>query len=93
MSTGESDHFGELSAVPVRRAHRAVAVVVSDDHNFERGVQAARAVARTVLAEAGTAGLCEMTVELTLKLAEALERIATEQGMSAADLAEVWFME
>jgi len=67
--------------------------VVSDDHNAERGQDAARAVADVVLAEAGPAGLAEMVVELTLKLAEALERIAAEQGLAAADLAEVWFVE
>jgi len=48
---------------------------------------------RAVLAEAGPDGLTEMVVELTLKLAEALERIAAEQGRAAADLAEVWFVE
>ena len=67
--------------------------MVSDDHNAERGQDAARAVADVVLAEAGPAGLAEMVVELTLKLAEALERIAAEQGRAAADLAEVWFVE
>ena len=32
-------------------------------------------------------------VELSLKLAEALERIAAQDGVPAADLAEVWFAE
>jgi hypothetical protein len=50
-------------------------------------------VADSVLAEAGTAGLTETVVELALKLAEALERIASEQGLAAEDLAEVWFVE
>jgi hypothetical protein len=50
-------------------------------------------VAGVVLAEAGTAGLAETVVELALKLGDALERIATEQGLAAADLAEVWFVE
>ena len=67
--------------------------MVSDDNNFERGVAGARAVADSVLAEAGTAGLAETVVELALKLAEALERIASEQGLAAEDLAEVWFVE
>ena len=67
--------------------------MVSDDNNFERGVAGARAVADSVLAEAGTAGLTETVVELALKLAEALERIASEQGLAAEDLAEVWFVE
>ena len=34
-----------------------------------------------------------MVVELTLKLAEAVERIAAEKGLAAADLVEVWFVE
>jgi len=67
--------------------------VVSDDHNYERGVAAARAVAHAVRTQAGADGLAEMVVELTVKLAEALERIAAEQGLAAADLAEVWFVE
>ena len=62
--------------------------MASDDHNFDRGVETARAVARTVLTEQGPDGLAEVTVELSLKLAEALERIATEQGVAATDLAE-----
>jgi hypothetical protein len=32
-------------------------------------------------------------VELSLKLAEAVERIAAEEGLAAVDLAEVWFVE
>jgi hypothetical protein len=76
-----------------RRAYEAVHAVVSDDNNFERGVAGARAVADAVLAEAGEAGLAETVVELALKLGEALERIASEQGVAAADLADVWFVE
>jgi hypothetical protein len=34
-----------------------------------------------------------VTVELSLKLAEALERIAAEQGLAAPDLAEILFVE
>jgi hypothetical protein len=30
-------------------------------------------------------------VELTLKLGEALERIAAEQGLAAVEFAEVWW--
>jgi isopentenyl diphosphate isomerase/L-lactate dehydrogenase-like FMN-dependent dehydrogenase len=76
-----------------QRAYEAVQAVVSDDNNFERGVEGARAVADAVLAEAGAVGLAETVVELALKLGEALERIASEQGLAAADLAEVWFVE
>jgi len=34
-----------------------------------------------------------MVVELTLKLAGAVERAAAEQGVTAADLADVWFVD
>ena len=90
----EEFNFAEaLASLPRLRAYEAVHAVVSDDNNFERGVAGARAVADSVLAEAGTAGLTETVVELALKLAEALERIASEQGLAAEDLAEVWFVE
>jgi hypothetical protein len=32
-------------------------------------------------------------MELSLQLASALERIATEQGIAAVDLAAVWFVD
>jgi hypothetical protein len=32
-------------------------------------------------------------VTLSLGLARALERVASDQGLAAADLAEVWFAE
>ena len=67
--------------------------MVSDDHNAERGRHAARAVVDAVLAKAGPGGLTDMAVEPTFKLAEALERIAAEEGLAAVDLAEVWFVE
>ena len=54
--------------------------MVSDDHNYERGVDAARAVAHGVHAEYGAAGLTEKAVALSLKLAEAIEGIAADQG-------------
>jgi hypothetical protein len=73
-------------------AYMTVQAVLSDDHNDERGVEGARAVARAALAEFGAAGLAAMTVELSLQLASALERIAAEQKMAAADLADVWFV-
>jgi hypothetical protein len=91
-----AEDFNYAEALPSQsrlRAYEAVHAVVSDDNNFERGIVGARAVADTVLAEAGTAGLAETVVELALKLAEALERIASDQGLAAEDLAEVWFVE
>jgi len=74
-------------------AYESVHAVLSDDHSHEQGVLAANQVAATVLAEAGASGLADMTVELALKLASALERIATDQGLAAVDLAEVWFVD
>jgi hypothetical protein len=93
MSAEELPHVDAFSTLSRLRAYEAVHAVVSDDNNFDRGVAAARAIAGAVLAEAGTAGLTDTVIELTLKLAEALERIAAEQGLAAVDLAEVWFME
>jgi hypothetical protein len=92
VSTGEFDQVDEFPSLFRLHAYRAVSAMVSDDHNFDRGVETARAIARTVLAEQGPDGLAEVTVELSLKLAEALERIAVEQGVAATDLAEVWFV-
>ncbi|MDF3050463.1 MAG: hypothetical protein K0R87_2101 [Pseudonocardia sp.] len=76
-----------------RRAYEAVHGVVSDDHNCERGVGAAWAVAKAAHAEFGPVGLAAITVELSLQLASALERIAAEQGITAVDLADVWFVD
>jgi hypothetical protein len=90
VSAEEFDRVAEV-ARPRLRAYEAVSAVVSDDHNFERGVETVRAVVHTVLAEHGPDGLAEVTIELSLKLAEALERIAAEQGLAATDLADVWF--
>ena len=76
-----------------RRAYEAVQAVVSDDHNYERGVEGARAVADAAIADFGAVGLAAIMVELSLQLASALERIATEQGIAAVDLAAVWFVD
>ena len=76
-----------------RRAYEAVHAVLSDDHNYERGVEEAWAVTKATLAEFGAVGLAAVAVELSLQLASALERIATEQGIAAVDLAEVWFVD
>jgi hypothetical protein len=75
------------------RAYESVRAVLSDDHCHERGVAAARGVVSAVREESGVAGLADMTVELSLKLASALERIAGDQGLAAVDLAEVWFVD
>jgi hypothetical protein len=95
MSVDESD--GPLAAPSpsqVRRvAYEAVQAVLSDDHNYERGVEGAWAVAKAALAEFGAAGLAAIAVELSLQLASALERIAAEQEIAAVDLADVWFLD
>jgi len=46
----------------------------------------------TPLGPAEPAGLAEVTVELSLKLAEAFEHIAAEEGLPTTDVTEeVWF--
>ena len=88
-----SDRIESFAPLPRLRAYEAVSAVVSDDHNHERGVAAVRAVAEAVLAESGPDGLADTMVELSLKLAAALERIAADQGLTAADLTDVWFVD
>ena len=56
MSATDFDHVDDVPRSVRLRAHEAVSVVVSDDHNYERGVDVARAVAHahpTALARAG----------------------------------------
>ena len=90
MGSGELDQADESSRSLVRRRiSEAVSAVVSDDHNYERGEQAARTIVHSVLAESGLAALAEMAVELSSQLAEALERIAAARGLPAADLIDV----
>jgi hypothetical protein len=91
VSTGKLDHVKQFPSPSRLHAYQAVSAVMSDDHNFDRGVQTARAIVHAVLSEHGPDGLAEVTVELSLKLAEALERIAADQGLTATDLADVWF--
>jgi hypothetical protein len=76
-----------------RRAYELVRAVLSDDSNQEQGISAARSVAAAVLAEAGTDGVADVAVDLSMRLASALERIAADQGLAAVDLAEVWFVD
>ena len=95
MSVDESD--GRLAAPSPsqvrRRAYEVVQAVLSDDHNYERGVEGAWAVGKAALAEFGAVGLAAITVELSLQLASALEGIAAEQEIAAVDLADVWFLD
>jgi hypothetical protein len=96
VSVDESDEIRAAapSSLQVRRrAYEAVHAVLSDDHNYERGVEEAWAVARATLAEFGPVGLAAVAVELSVQLASALERIAAEQGIATVDLAAVWFVD
>jgi hypothetical protein len=80
------------SSPAVDAAYEAVQAILSDDHNFERGVEEARRVAEAVHAQRGSAAVIDLVVELSLKLGEALEEIAVARGIAAADLAEVWWV-
>jgi hypothetical protein len=76
-----------------RRAYELVRAVLSHDDDQEQGISAARSVAAAVLAEAGTDSVADVAVDLSMRLASALERIAADQGLAAVDLAEVWFVD
>jgi hypothetical protein len=89
MDTGEFEHVADSRSLVQRRVYEAVSAIVSDDHNYERGVQTAQAITHNVLAESGPAALAEMVVELASKLAEAAGRIAAEQGVAATDIVDV----
>jgi hypothetical protein len=65
--------------------------VLSDDHNYERGLATLRDLVDQLARQEGVAGLGDLSVALSLELAEALERIARDEALAAADLAEIWF--
>ena len=93
MSLGGSGPGESVGLHAHARAYESVRAVLSDDHCHERGVAAARRVVSAVVEQSGVAGLEDTAVELSLKLASALERIAGDQGLAAVDLAEVWFVD
>ena len=72
---------------------QAMHAVLSDDHNYERGLVTLTDLVDRILREEGTGALRDVAVALSLALATALERIAHEQGLAAEDLLEVWFAE
>jgi hypothetical protein len=76
-----------------RRAYELVRAVLSHDNDQEQGKSAARSVAAVILTEAGTDGVADVAVDLSMRLASALERIAADQALAAVDLAEVWFVD
>ena len=71
----------------------AMRAVLSDDHNYERGVACLTDVITRIARENRGATLSDVAVALSLALAAALERIALDQGLAAEDLVEVWFAE
>jgi hypothetical protein len=76
-----------------RMALEALRAVLSDDHNHERGRAVLQDLVDRIAREEGAAGLSDLSVTLSLGLAHALERIAADQGLDTADLAEAWFAE
>jgi hypothetical protein len=97
MSEDRTGRGESIDLYARKRAYDLVRAVLSDHkehgHNQEHEVAAARSVAVAVLAEAGIDGLADVAVDLSLRLASALERIAADQGLAAVDLAEVWFVD
>ena len=74
--------------------HEVVMAVVSDDHNADVREAAAREIVSGVGLIGGTDGLEEdLAVELALKIAELVERIATEEGLAAVDVTDVLLLE
>jgi len=71
----------------------AMRAVLSDDHNYERGIASLTALIDRIAHEDGATTLSDIAVALSVALATALERIALDQGLAAADLVEVWFAE
>jgi hypothetical protein len=71
----------------------AMRAVLSDDHNYERGLAALNDLVDRVVREEGASGLRAFATALSLALATALERIAQEQRLAAEELVDVWFAE
>jgi hypothetical protein len=69
--------------------HRVAMAVVSDNNNAEVGEAAVRAIVGDVASIGGTDGLEGLAVQLGLKVAELVERVATEEGLAAVDIADV----
>jgi len=98
MSEDRTGRGESIDLYARKRAYDWVRAVLSDHnrehgHNHEHEVAAAWSMAIAVVAEAGVGGLADVAVDLSLRLASALERIAADQGLAAVDLAEVWFVD
>ncbi len=93
MSEDRPDQGESIDLSARLRAYESVKAVFANDHHVDRGPAAVRGVVTAVLAESGVDGLAEVAVELSLRLASAVERRAADQGLAAVDLAEVWFVD
>jgi hypothetical protein len=93
VSDERADQGNSLDLYARRRAYESVRAVLSEVDGPGTGAADVRDVAGAVLDESGVDGLAEVTVELSLKLASALERIAGDQGLAAIDLVDVWFVD
>jgi hypothetical protein len=86
-----SDERGEQQ--PQQLILKAMRAVLSDDHNYERGVASLTDLISRIAHDDSGATLSDVAVAMSLVLAAALERIALDQGLAAKDLVEVWFAE
>ena len=74
-----------------RRVLDALCAVLSDDHNYELGLATLRDLMDHTVRQDGATALSDLTVALSLELAQALHRIARDEGLATADVAEIWF--
>jgi hypothetical protein len=74
-----------------RRVLDALHAVLSDDHNYELGLATLHDLMDHIARQGGATGLSDLTVALSLELAEVLDRIAQDEGLATADLTEIWF--
>ena len=74
-------------------AREALCAVLSDDHNAEAGDAAVRKIIAHVASEQGEQGLQRLAFDLVLKLAELTERFAVDRRLTAADLADLLFLD
>jgi hypothetical protein len=93
VSDDRADQGNSVGLHARLRAYESVRAALSEVDGDARGALGVRDVAVAVLDESGVDGLAEVAVELSLRLASALERIAGDQGLAAIDLADVWFVQ
>jgi hypothetical protein len=74
-----------------RHAYEGMGAVLSDDHNYELGPVRTEGRHRPGRRAAPQRRSGRAAFEFALKLADALERVACDQGLAAVELVEVWF--